>query len=92
MSILDEVLSDEVKIAKYSSIIPNNKQEWKFNITKALHDFFISTGGKVQYENTDMRIDMDRSAISKVLFNDRVSLEEKAKIAFLAEDFLCKNL
>ena len=35
---------------------------------------------------------MDRSAISKVLFNDRVSLEEKAKIAFLAEDFLCKNL
>ena len=35
-----------------------------------------------------MRIDMDRSAISKVLFNDRVSLEEKAKIAFLAEDFL----
>ena len=40
MSILDEVLSDEVKIAKYSSIIPNNKQEWKFNITKALHDFF----------------------------------------------------
>ena len=92
MSILDEVLSDEVKIAKYSSIIPNNKQEWKFNITKALHDFFISTGVKVQYENTDMRIDMDRSAISKVLFNDRVSLEEKAKIAFLAEDFLCKNL
>ena len=93
MSILDEVLSDEVKIAKYSSIIPNNnKQEWKFNITIALHEFFLSTGVKVQYENTDMRIDMDRSAISKVLFNDRVSLEEKAKIAFLAEDFLCKNL
>lgn len=89
MSILDEVLSDEVKIAKYSSIIPtNNKQEWKFNITKALHDFLISTGVKVQYENTDMRIYMDRSAISKVLFNDRVSLEEKAKIASLAEDFL----
>ncbi len=89
MSTLDEILSDDLKKAKYSKLIPvENIQEWKFNITRELHDFLISTGVKVKYEDTNMRIDMDRSAISKILFNDRVSLEEKSKIASLAEDFL----
>lgn len=89
MGILDEVLLDDVKKAKYSSIIPvEHKQEWKFNITRELHDFIVSSGVKVKYENTDMRIHMDRSAISKILFNDRVSLDTKSKLSSLAEDFL----
>lgn len=89
MSILDEILRDDLKKAKYSRLIPvENIQEWKFNITRELHDFIVSSGVKVKYEDTNMRIHMDRSAISKILFNDRVSLEEKSKIASLAEDFL----
>lgn len=89
MSTLDEILSDDLKKAKYSKLIPvENIQEWKFNITRELHDFIISSGVKVKYEDTNMRIDMDRNAISKILFNDKVSLEEKSKIASLAEDFL----
>ena len=86
---LDELLKDDYKKAKYSSVIPiEDRQNWKFNITRELHDFIVSSGVKVQYEDTNMRINMDRSAISKILFNDRVSLEEKSKIASLAEDFL----
>ncbi len=89
MSTLDEILSDDLKKAKYSKLIPvENIQEWKFNITRELHDFIISSGVKVKYEDTNMRIDMDRNAISKILFNAKVSLEEKSKIASLAEDFL----
>ena len=86
---LDELLKDDYNKAKYSSIIPiEDRQNWKFNITRELHDFIVSSGVKVKYEDTNMRIHMDRSAISKILFNDRVSLEEKSKIASLAEDFL----
>lgn len=86
---IDEILSDDYKKAKYSSIIPiENKQNWKFNITKELHEFIVSSGVKVNYENTNMRIHMDRSAISKILFNDRVSMHDKSTLSSLAEDFL----
>lgn len=86
---LDELLKDDYNKVKYSSIIPiEDRQNWKFNITRELHDFIVSSGVKVQYEDTNMRIHMDRSAISKILFNDRISLEQKSKIASLAEDFL----
>jgi hypothetical protein len=86
---LDELLKDDYNKAKYSSLMPiEDRQNWKFNITRELHDFIVSSGVKVQYEDTNMRIHMDRSAISKILFNDRISLEQKSKIASLAEDFL----
>lgn len=89
MCILDEILKDDVKKAKYSSIIPiDKKQEWKFAITRELHDFTKSSGVKVKYENTNMRLSLDRGAISKILFNDRVSMQDKSKLSSLAEDFL----
>lgn len=89
MNIFDEILSDDLKKAKYSSIIPiNNIQEWKFNITKEMHDFLISSGVKVKYDKTDMLINLDRNAITKIMSNEKVNLSTKAQIASLAEDFL----
>lgn len=89
MSVLDEILSDDMKKAKYSSLIPiENTQEWKFNVTRELHDFLTSSGVTHSYQDNDIKIKLDRNAISKILFNKKVSLDTKSKMASLAEDFL----
>ena len=89
MNIFDEILNDDLKKVKYSTIIPvENIQEWKFNINKAMHEFAISSGVKVKYDKNDMVINLDRNAITKIMKNDKMDYSSRAKIAVFAEDFL----
>ena len=89
MEILDDILTDNSKEARYASLIPvQNIQEWKFNITKELHDFFNSSGVSISYQNSDVKISLNSAAITKILFNEKVNLNTKSKMSLLAEDFL----
>lgn len=89
MSILDEITSDDVKRVKYQNIIPiEEKTEWKFDVTKGLADFLRSTGVSHTYKDDCIRMNLNREAISKVLFDKRFDYSPKGQIASLAEDFL----
>lgn len=89
LSIIDEILSDDVKKAKYASIIPvTETTEWKYNLTKELHDFLNSSGVSYTNQAKKIRINLNSDAIAKILINKKVSYQTKSKVACLAEDFL----
>ena len=89
MTVLDKVTSDDVKKHRYQVLIPlENNDEWKYNITSGLNVFLKSTGVTHTYKDNNMRINLNREAISKILFDERFDYSLKGKVASLAEDFL----
>ena len=89
MTLLDEVTSDEVKKVKYQNLIPiEDKENWKFEVTNGLSDFLNSTGVTHTYKDGCIRMNLNRDAISKILFDKRFSYSQKGQVASLAEDFL----
>lgn len=89
MKIFDEIMSDDVKNIKYSNLIPSqNREEWKCNINQELNGFLTSSGVNYSYDNKNLRIKLNEHAISKILYDKRLSDKEKVQISFLAEDFL----
>ncbi len=89
MTVLDKVTSDDVKKYRYQDLIPlENKDEWKYNVTSGLNDFLKSTGVTHTYKDNNMRINLNREAISKILFDEKFDYSLKGKVAALAEDFL----
>ena len=89
MMVLDEITNDEVKKVKYQDLIPiEGKEEWKFNVTKGLTDFLKSSGVTHECRKTDIRINLNREAITKILCDERYDYSTKGRVAALAEDFL----
>lgn len=89
MTIFDKITEDDVKKVRYQDLIPvENKEEWKYNVTSGLNDFFNSSGVTHTYKNNAIRINLNREAISKILFDERFDYSFKGKVACLAEDFL----
>ena len=92
MTILDEVTSDEVKRVKYQDLIPiEGKEEWKFNVTSGLNDFLKSSGVKHTYKDNNIRINLNREAITKILCDKKYDYSTRGRVAALAEDFLITN-
>lgn len=89
MTILDEITSDEVKRVRYQDLIPvEGKEEWKFNVTKGLNDFLKCSGVTHTYKDNNIRINLNREAITKILCDERYDYSTKGRVATLAEDFL----
>lgn len=87
--ILDAITNDEIKKNEYQDLIPiNNKEEWKSKINEDLNDFLKSTGVEFSYQDNNIRINLNREAISNILFDERFDYSQKGKVASLAEDFL----
>lgn len=89
LTILDEMTKDEVKRTKYQDLIPiEGKEEWKFKVTKGLNDFLKSTGVTHSYEEDNVRINLNRDAITKILCDKKYNYSTKARVAELVEDFV----
>ena len=90
--ILDQVTFTEDKQLKYQQLIPTiNKEEWKYKINDELNDFLKSTGVSHSNQENFIRINLNRTAISKIMFNQQFDYSLKGKMACLAEDFLIKK-
>ena len=89
LTILDEITKDDLKKVKYQDLIPiEGKEEWKFDVTKGLNDFLKSTGVTHTYKDNNIRLNLNRDAISNILFDKKFDYRVKGKVASLAEDFL----
>lgn len=89
LDVLDEIISDDVKKTRYSSLIPTeNVDSWKRKIQTEFEDFLNSEGVSLTQNESVTVLDLNRVAISNILFDKSIKINEKAKIACLAEDFL----
>lgn len=89
LNLLEKITSDEIKKVKYQNLIPSEqKDKWKVEIKKELNDFLKTPGVNFNKNAQDLIINLNREAISLILFNKEYDYSQRGQMAHLVENFL----